>query len=353
MRTIIANLFFGILLCVQQLAFAAAPSDAPHVNILTWQGYFTPQINALIAQQCHANVSYDEYYSNDEFLRRFAGNQDLYDIVIFADSVYNLIKDRIKYDKSDLASSSQDYNETIKQHYKKSHFPPNVVYFSHTLSGFLWNPAVMSIDENDSISSIFKKAGINLVAIIDDPAEIRMLTSLELGKNISDKISSQQQTSSLTISNFNNLVQLSKVYITNDFTEIFKKPNFAFAFTWSGVATYESSLSNKPYDFLVHPKLSYVSSDFLAVLNNRSAAVCVAKVLSSKKAASILQNDVFYFSPYVDDTDVTNLQFKKFYDKFRKILPTLRWVTPISQDEFKDINTTWQLIKVKSSYEKQ
>ena len=49
------------------------------------------------------------------------------------------------------------------------------------------------------------------------------------------------------------------------------------------------------YGFLVHPKLSYVSTDLLANLNNSPKAICAAKMLTGKEVASLLQKEMVIF----------------------------------------------------------
>lgn len=334
----------------------STPQQLPIVNVLTWWGYLDyPEVKNLVMQQCHAKLSYDEYYSDEEFLHRFAGKEHTYDIIIFSDTLFNQVKDRANYDKSDLWMQSKNYNETIRKHYESNHFPPNFVYYTHALSGFLWNPAIISLDETDSVFSMFKKAGTNLVVIPDDPLEVKMLMGLGADDSKVDRsqhMQSRPYSARLTMDNFSNLVQSSKLYITNDYSEILEKPNFAFAFTWSGEAIEALVGPNKQYRFSVHPDLSYISTDILGVLNGKSASVCVAKALTSKKAMEILQNRTFYFSPYADDSGVTNPRFKRFYKNFLQILPNLKWIDPISKDEFKNIKTIWQTIRVKFTYGK-
>ena len=66
------------------------------VNILTWWGYIDyPEIINAAEKRCHAKISFDQYYSNDEFLRRWREQRDSYDIIIFSNTIYPGIKNEI------------------------------------------------------------------------------------------------------------------------------------------------------------------------------------------------------------------------------------------------------------------
>src|SRR5690606_7579461 len=132
----------------------------------------------------------------------------------------------------------------------KRNYPKNVVYFAHSMSGFLWNPANISINKNDTIETIFKKSVNKYVVITDDPGEAKKLIEFNGDKNLS-------------ISNFKKMVQQANVYITNNYSQIYNKPEFSFSYGWSGEALVDLLTSNKDYQFLVHPKMSYISSDLL------------------------------------------------------------------------------------------
>ena len=324
-------------------------ANGPTVNILTWWGYLDyPEIRQIIENKCQANISYDNYYSNTEFTRRWNTQEENYDIIIFSDTIYNSVKSEIARKDSDLWKLSNDYNPIIKKHYHDEKMPSNVVYFIHSLTVFLWNPALVQLNESDTIFSIFKKADNNIVVIIDDPIEAANLIGHGLDENKSNSytLTKNPHYTYLTKENFMKIADRTKVYITNDYSQIYLKPTFAFSFTWSGEAMVDLSKSGKNYNFLIHPKLSYISSDLLAVLNNKPASLCVAKTLASKEVMSVLQNKDFYFSPYADTRGIENETFKSMYQEFIKKLPTLAWVKPVSDEDFRKLSTTWKLIKL-------
>lgn len=323
----------------------ADTAKMPTVNVLTWWGYLdNPEVSNIVRSTCHANISYDEYYSNAEFLRRFSNQKQNYDIIIFSNTIYNIIRNQIKLDNSSLWRQSDGYNKTIRAHYLSSKYPPNIVYFEHSLTGFLWNPELIHIASNDSIADIFHKADNNPVILVDDPVEAAKLLSMNASKDGSPiNIGS----SYFDLDNFKKLIQNSDVYITNqDDSSLIQEQKFAFAFYWSGDAILIMKQSQGKVHFFIHPKLSYVTTDLLAQLNNKPYVGCVASVLSSNKVLSIIQNKDYYFSPYTNTSQITDPLYKKVYMQFITELPKLSWLQTVSSDEFSRLNNTWELIKI-------
>lgn len=320
------------------------------VNILTWWGYIDDKkIEQQIENECHVKISYDEYYSSNEFLRRWSNQKNNYDVIIFSNTLYKLLKNDIKIKQSSLRKQSEHYNNIIKNHYRASHYLPNVVYFLHSLSGFLWNPDVVTLNSKDTLESIFNKTKTNTVVLLDDSIEASMLVSLN---NAHDSLTKPKsplanvQSNSLSIDAFNKLTKNNTVYITNDYSRIYLKSDFAFSYAWSGEAINDLKGSGKNYKFLVHPHLSYVSTDLLAELNTKPEVHCVAKMLSSRSTLSQLQNKTFYFSPYANREEVTDPFFKSIYSTFLNGLPSYAWIEPLEPQEINDISRTWELIKI-------
>ena len=149
----------------------------------------------------------------------------------------------------------------------------------------------------------------------------------------------------MTLDNFKQLVQQSKVYITNDYTQLYKSKDFAF-FTWSVEAFVNLKGDSGKYEFLVHSKLSYVSTYLLANLNNSPKAICAAKMLTGEEVTSLLQNKDGYFSPYGDDKNVNNPILKKTYKQFLTNLPKLSCITSVSHDEFNPLDSVWDIVRL-------
>lgn len=333
---------FGLSLLASSHLFA---QDKPSVNVLTWFGYLkAPEIASLVEQECGVTLSYDEYYSNEEFLRRWKSNKDNYDIIIFANLLYEGIKDQIAVSNSNLAEVSKNYHPVIKEHYDSGNYPPNTVFFSHSLMGFLWNPERIHLSEKDDMFTVFKKAEKNRVILIDDPVEVRNMIHLALN-NQTDTV--------LNLNNMQKLVQSSQVTLSNDYNKIYENTEFAFSYLWSGEAVIDTKKSGKPYQFLMHPKTSFICTDLLAVINKKTSSNCVAKVLTSKQAMTILQNDSYYFSPYGDFTNVTDEAFRVIYQKTFEQIAHFSWIKPVTLAEFNQLTQTWKTLKLEVSKHKE
>lgn len=313
------------------------------INILSWWGYLDhPEIIEEVKRECNVDLSVDEYYSNDEFIRRWREQKNNYDVIIFSDTVFNFISKELPRLKGNtLWKQATSYNPIIKKHYMDRHYPPNVLYFVHSVRGFLWNPANISISPTDSILSIFSKAKNKYVVIMDDPFEVQKLIEQSVsGDNYFPR------DSALSKKNFRRVIQDSIVYITNNYSQIYKKQNFAFSFSWSGEAVFDLVESQEKYQFLIHPKISYISSDLISQASNRRGAYCVSKLLASKKILTVIQNKDYYFSPYVDFSKEKNIFFIQLYKEFTSNLSELQWADAINEKDFQEINKSWQLIKL-------
>lgn len=331
-------LIFTFLNC----AFANIKNRKEVVNILTWWDYLDIELIKKAENKCGAIISYDEYYTNDEFLRRWTNQKENYQVIIFSQTIYNIIKNKLpRINSSKLFNNAEQYNKIIKNHYLKMNYPANVVYYIHSLTGFLWNPENITISTKDTIDFIFKKANNKYVAIIDDPVEFEKLILADFG--LSKKPPAE---TILTIKNFNKITKNANVYITNNSDKIYTVPDFAFTLIWSGEAMNDLIQSNNKFKFLIHPKLSYISSDLISQTSNSNGAYCVSKYLSSKEAIKITEEKYHYFSPYADYSKVSNPAFKNMYKEFVKQLPDLPWLSSVDVNNFHQINLSWQRIKL-------
>lgn len=330
-----------VLLIICLFSSPSTQSATATVNILAWFGYLrVPALNKLIEDKCQATLSIDEYYSNEEFLRRWKNARDDYDVIIFANLLYEGIKDNIELFDADLSEVTKLYYPAIKTHYDAGHYPKNIVYFSHSLMGFLWNPKVINLSENDDMFSVFKKAANNRVILIDDPVEVRNMIGLAKG----------QKEAALNQVNLKQLVQSSKVTLTNDYNKIYENPHFAFSYLWSGEAVINANKAGKPYQFLLHPKTSFICTDLLAQVKYNRAATCVSKVLASQQAMTLLQNANYYFSPYGTSGEAKDAMFKDIYQKAFKNLAKFTWIAPVSLEQFKQLEQDWKTLKLTISH---
>ena len=319
-------------------AAQSATTTAP-VNILTWWGYLTsPWVHEMIMNKCHTNISYDEYYTNDEFIRRFREHNTRYDIVIFPNIDYQMFTKELTKNDSKLYENANGYEKNVKANYDKQQYAHNVVYFQLNIEGFLWNPNVINLSDKDSIFTLFKKAGTHTVVMIDDPMFVYYL----LNKNV-DHIDMAAE-----LKKFENLTKNSKLFLTNELNDIYGRPDFAFAYTWPGIAIYAMENKYKNYHYLIHPELSLVSADLLATMNNNPQTVCVANVMASKEFLTKMQNDALYISPYKDLDGTSNPVMKNFVESFFVALPELRWQNSrVNEADFDSMDQAWKYFKLK------
>lgn len=344
----ILNIIFHIFLIfmpITTLASTSVPRNT--VNILSWWGYLDhPRLIAEAEKQCGVTISHDVYFSNEEFLRRWRGSEENYDILIFSESIYKTVMPSLPRLRSTLWKESDDYHPVIRAHYLSSHYPNNVVYFAHALTGFLWNKQVIQLSATDAAASIFEKAGNHAVVMIDDPAEVRKF--LEDGYNHGQVLNVDQ-----TADYFNHMEKITKgtrIYFSNDFLEMNNSKNIAFIYAWSGEAMYLlHQRNNSEFSFLLHPKLSHITSDLLAQTTNNPGAYCVAKYLTSKETMSVMQNLHFYFTPYANYSFVSDPNFRLAYENFVKNLPLFPWLVSTDIDAFNQLNTAWALTKIRLS----
>lgn len=306
-----------------------ATSSNKTVNILTWWGYLDkPWVEPYIRQKCNANISFDEYYTNDEFLRRYNEEYSSYDIIIYADTIYNLVISKVKNTGIDISSVTKDYLPYIKKNYENIKYPSNTVYFFHAVSGFLWNSNIINIEKRDNIETILNKSHNNIIVMIDDPIETRLLIQ-HFNKN-----------------NLINSLNSKNLFISNDLNPFFNNKHLAIAYVWSGEAHHDLIRSTIKYKFLIHPKYSFFSSDLITVLNKHPSSICVIKTLSSKDFLNRLQNDTYYISPYGEINTIKNEKIKEIYKSVVENISTIQWVKPLSKDKYYEINQTWNYLKL-------
>lgn len=284
------NIIVTITLIIFQITCDASPKGA--VNILVRGDYLrSPEIASEIEDQCGVKISYDRYYSAAECLSRASTGVGFfnYDIMIFPSDIYELIKGKIEIKNSNLNKMANGYSSRIKEHYLAHNYLNNVVYFMLSLSGFVWNSAIVEFSTSDSVFSMFEKAKNNIVIMMDSCPGMRNLIDNKRRLSGGDRIAEV----------FGKIIGSAEIYITNEYNKLYDRNEFAFAFQRSGDAIHIIKASkNKGLNFLEHPSYSYVTPDLLAELNARSETRCAARVLASKKILDIVQAKTYYLSPY-------------------------------------------------------
>ena len=307
-----------MLLC----ATCNASSPKGTVNILTRQMYLeSPEIASIVRDKCGVEISYDEHCSDVECSRIISTSRDFYnyDIIIFPSDMYEIIKGKIKVGYSDLNKVSKKYSADVRSHYLSYGYQDNVAYFALSLSGFVWNPAVIELSEKDSAYLMFKKAKNNTVFLTSNPTAVQNLID-----------NNQNLPYDSLVGFFNKIIQDADVYIADGYngSKLYDKDQFAFAFQRSGDAVYVIVNSkNKNLTFLVHPKYSFIVSDMIAELNTRPETLCAARVLASKEVLDIVQKETYCLSPYGTYKLVDEPVFQKVYKPLFDGTHKARWLS--------------------------
>ncbi|WP_440993533.1 hypothetical protein [Cysteiniphilum litorale] len=332
-------------LCAFSLSYANS-DKVKTINVLSWFGYLSdPRISQEVIKQCGVNLSVDEYVSNENFIDLFNKNENRYDLVVFSNLMLNSVRSRVENNNSTLYKVAENYYPTIRDYYFSHNYPKNVVFFSHAIMGFMFNPNLIKLSATENLFSIFKAVGDNYAIILDDPAEVENLITLGYrtsGIKWSDSVFSKDGTVKLNYQNVSRVTQNAKVYISNDFNQIYDMKKFAVAFLWSGDAILFAQKSKKPYEFLLNKNVSYVCTDLLAQLNENKETSCVAHVIESKKVMDYISNTTYYFSPYFTNS-VKSKKYSKLYNETKKMLPVLPWIEPVK--DFSSYSQDWQSVK--------
>jgi hypothetical protein len=326
------------ILMVFQVDCVANPKGT--VNILTWYEYLrSPEITSAIKDQCGVEIFYDEYYSISECLSRVTAIRDFYhyDIVIFPSDIYELIKEKVKIKNSDLNKVVKEYSNNIKDHYLLQGYPSNIVYFTLTLYGFIWNPGVLTLSNSDSIASMFKKSKDNIVILLN--SLIGVWNLIDINRRLPRELLAQA---------FEKIIQSADIYTTNGYNKLYDRDRFAFAFQRSGDIVFTIKASkNKNLSFLAHPDYSYLSPDLMAELNSRPETRCAARVLTRKKTLDIIQEKTYYLSPYGTYKSVNDPVFRRVYSCLFDNADKVRWLDSFfakNASEYKELRNMWDKI---------
>lgn len=320
-------------------AFSATPKT---VSVLTWENYLSEKTTKLIKDKCNVELSYDTYSSNDNMLRRWHSQEGKYEIIIFSETMFNAIKKDIVLTNSNIWKKSKDYNPIILKNYIKGHYPPNVSFFVHALTGFVWNRKIINLTKNDTVESAFAKVKNNKVILIDDPVEINMLLNAGISNNF------ENSANIISLSNLKKITKNAQVFVSNDINKIYDQDDFALAIQWSGAAV-TTHLGSNNFHFLINDNLSYITTDLIAQIKDTPEAACAANILAGKEYLTDLQNVTGYFSPYGNMEKVPPGSFRELYKVFLKKLPKLHWLIMPSAEQLKKLNQEWNEVKYELS----
>jgi hypothetical protein len=305
------------------------------VNILSWWNYLDKDILSKLQRECKTTVSVDEYYSSDEFIRRI-NKQNNYSVVIFSSGVYNLVSDRIENTGINFAKIKSRYHPNVQATFSKQNFLNNVAIFALSTTGFLYDPKEIKINKNDDIKSIFSKARNKKISLlIDDPSEsFKLITNEKNILNIGDGVKE-----------FRRFIDGTYFIAANDILKIVEDKEFILSYSWVGEA-YQRIKDNPNLKFMVHPKLSYISADLIAILDKNMQTVCVTKILTSKEILDPILSKTFYFSPFgsLGDNSIAAFTFEN--KNFIMNIENLRWHDTPKKEEHQKMINLWYRIKI-------
>ena len=283
----------------------------PVVNILTWWDYLNVgDIKKTIENDCKCTISYDEYYSTNDFLKRYANQAAQYDILIFSDSIYQVMKDNLPKIKVDVKDILKKYHPSVRKHYNDQQYTDNMMIFDMATSGFLYNKKNTQIEGSDKIDDLFNKSKDKVVSIGDDYAEVYTL----FGK-IPSPLDFKRYKS-----------HVKDLIITNKLDRIPYDKDFSFSYSWSGeTLVYLVNQDNSDLDLFVHQDLSHISKDIVVMILDSPEKRCVYKRLVSEDIVKKVTESELYFSPF-GPQDRKNSVFKKVEADFFSKIEKLKWL---------------------------
>ncbi|MCX4030435.1 hypothetical protein H0A36_26840 [Endozoicomonas sp. SM1973] len=308
------------------------------VRILTWWGYLDhDDLVREVETACKVNISYDEFYSNPEFIRR--SQERKYDLLIYSDTVGDFVEKKMPMPGIDLSDIANSYHPVVRDQFKQEQHAKNTLYFVLSGTVFLWNADLVSLTSNDSISDIFNKGKGKTVALLDDYVEILTLLMNEKHHEKAD-----------IFSMLKSVLGGSNLIITNNLGRILKSKDFAIGYAWSGEAIISMSETNQNIKAMMHPSLSHISKDLVSLLSSDSASLCVAKAFTGKKFISDVAERSFYFSPYKKESHAGNTVYDRLYKEFNTKIGELVWLKKFTVEENKFFEKKWLQIKVDLGY---
>lgn len=309
--------------------------NANAVNIITWYGYLTRDIVNELEKKCGATISYDEYYTTNEFLDRL--KRQNYSIAIFAQTGYNLVYNKIDNKEISLDAIKQKHYPPILNSIFNKKLPNNAGVFSIEAAGFLYDPLNIKINKNDSLKDILKQAKGKKIILIDNPIE-----SMKF-------ISPNYKYPSDVIKKFKELFEGIEIIISNDNANFLNDKDIVLVHTWMGNA-YRQIKKNPHLKFVHHPSISYIGADLIASMDKRKETYCVAKELAGKEMNSKVISGDFVISPYgvLEDEKKTlsplYLEINNYF--YKSQFRYLEWTTRPSKEVYLNIIDLWERIKL-------
>lgn len=335
--------------------------------MIGWTGYleYTPHIAQLTQQvenSCHVKIDFNNYDSYDQmidYLREPSKGQ--YDIVIASDTFEKGILDYIKNPSSDLYKTSRHYNPYVRQHMRELHYPPNVAFFQLALTGFVYNPKLVHPSKNFCIKDAFKIAEKHIVIMMDDPYETAVMVQ-RCYYSHEPRLPLTKKQIIRNLHRFQKEAMGKKIWFSELYNPRDNSKDFALQYIWEGdgmlIKKAVNSNTKQRLKFMIPQDYTYITSDILATLNNKPATNCVARQLTSPHYIESMDQDQYYFSPYLSEqhTLATNdAEYNRFQQLMLTDLKNARpndWIEGNDFSDHQEVYNLWQKIRAEVNHQR-
>jgi spermidine/putrescine-binding protein len=321
-----------IIILVLLITSSAWSAEKEKVNILSWWGYLSAEGIKSVEKKCNVELYVDEYYSSSEFLRRWDENPKAHELVIFSNTIFNSIKQKLNHSNIPNLIKTP-YHPLVAEKVKNIGFDRNTRLLTLAFTGFMWNKKNINIHEGLSLESMLELAKGKIVVVLDDANEgLEILENLKFFQ--ANKSADKNR---------------AKVVIANEIDSLVMQPTFAFSYHWLGGLINSIKDTHADFGLMVHPKLSHVTADLISIMNSDRASVCVYNQISGAEFLSKLQKTSFYFSPYGGVNKEDNKHLVALYNNYFLNLNKYRWLKQAEKKDFKMIDDKWKKLKIQMS----
>lgn len=298
-----------------------ADKTRPKIKIFSWWGYLDyDNIRSKIAQSCQCEISVDTYYTSQELLRRINNQTSSHDIIIFTESIYDIILDSLK---TNISAKKLKYHPVIQREVDKIKYPENFRLFALGNTVLLYNKKSITIDQDDTFFSIVKKSRSKIISVLDDYMESNLLIG-DIKK----------------ISEIKPYLDKTELYFTNNPVKIVNEKNFSWSVVWSDSGQkWLSELKNPDLDLAFISKLSYTSKDLITLQSDHLASRCVFNYLSSEDVLKSIHQRLNYISPF-GPVHENNKYEKMFFDASHH-----QWIARLDKASSMQGYQDWQIFK--------
>ena len=308
------------------------------VSIISWWGYLdNEQQMAKLEAQCKTEITVKEYTSLVEFPTLVADKT--YDIYIYPLGYHKTVEPNLPPEGPDLTALTAGYHPTILKQYQAHNMPKDSLFFQHASLAYVYDKHVLPDLSKLTIDSLFALADQGHVYLMDEIKQLNTLlkqsqtgSALDTWIKLHRKVQQQSQWPQGTGAGF---------YFSNFISKILN-PNLVLGVIDSGELinphldwrSVTQGNPNKTLAFGLHPQLSQVNSDIIAVKTHKKAAVCVAKAMGSREFLRQISNENFYFSPFKDDLSVElSTATAQIHQDFYNYASTLSWTDDQLNDD--------------------